>query len=234
MPDTTPDRNCPNCNHPQHLPGTECEGGVDHGPKRWHRCLCLARPGAALPCPPQMNCQGGTLGYADVWYLQHGHTLMSVDGVVSPEALRMAPVPARQVLGTPTTDPAPCRYLHPVDEHSVYGCSDGCPCEWMPKRTPMDPVHILGVEAPTTDGAQQPCTHPEGYEGECPCPPSCPCCDVTAAALQPVPAPAAPLRSDVGTEFVRQADHPDTAALDAIEGELHTAPATAATEEPQP
>ncbi|MFC4506669.1 MULTISPECIES: hypothetical protein [Streptomyces] len=23
---------------------------------------------------------------------------------------------------------------HPADEHSVYGCADGCGCEWMPKR----------------------------------------------------------------------------------------------------
>jgi hypothetical protein len=34
-----------------------------------------------------------------------------------------------------------------VDEHSVYGCTDGCACEWMPKRPPMDPVHILGIFA---------------------------------------------------------------------------------------
>jgi hypothetical protein len=40
----------------------------------------------------------------------------------------------------------PCVCSHPADEHSVYGCSEGCGCEWMPKRRPaMDPVHILGV-----------------------------------------------------------------------------------------
>lgn len=27
-----------------------------------------------------------------------------------------------------------CRCPHPAGEHSVYGCADGCACEWMPKR----------------------------------------------------------------------------------------------------
>jgi hypothetical protein len=41
-----------------------------------------------------------------------------------------------------------CRCGHPADEHSIYGCADGCGCEWMPKRrAPMDPVHILGIYA---------------------------------------------------------------------------------------
>ncbi|MDX3249006.1 hypothetical protein [Streptomyces sp. ME18-1-4] len=81
---TSPDAVCPNCSHPHHLPGTECATPVNHGPNRWHLCLCLARPGAALSCPPQMTCQGGTLGYADVWYLQHGHTLLGEDGEIAP------------------------------------------------------------------------------------------------------------------------------------------------------
>lgn len=81
---TNPQAACPNCSHPHHLPGTECQTPVHHGPNRWHLCLCLARPGAALSCPPQMTCQGGTLGYADVWYLQHGHTLLGEDGTIAP------------------------------------------------------------------------------------------------------------------------------------------------------
>lgn len=81
---TNPQDACPNCSHPHHLPGTECQTPVHHGPNRWHLCLCLARPGAALSCPPQMTCQGGTLGYADVWYLQHGHTLLGEDGTIAP------------------------------------------------------------------------------------------------------------------------------------------------------
>jgi hypothetical protein len=84
---TTDPQTCPNCQHPHHLPGTECETPVNHAPNRWHLCLCLARPGAALSCPPQMTCQGGTLGYADIWYLQHGHMLVGADGEISPEAV---------------------------------------------------------------------------------------------------------------------------------------------------
>ena len=30
-----------------------------------------------------------------------------------------------------------CTCEHPADEHSIYGCVDGCACEWMPKRTPV-------------------------------------------------------------------------------------------------
>ncbi|MFM9616807.1 hypothetical protein ACKI14_02455 [Streptomyces turgidiscabies] len=84
---TDPQATCPNCHHDQHLPGTDCDAVMGHGPNRWHRCLCLARPGAALSCPPQMTCQGGTLGYSDIWYLQHGHTLVTADGEISPEAV---------------------------------------------------------------------------------------------------------------------------------------------------
>lgn len=72
---------CSGCGHAQHLSGTECEAGVDHGPKRWHRCLCLAMAGASTSCPPQMNCQGGTLSYADIVHLREGGTLRGADGV---------------------------------------------------------------------------------------------------------------------------------------------------------
>ena len=47
----------------------------------------------------------------------------------------------------PETQGARCGCPHPADEHSVYGCVDGCGCEWMPKRPPMDPVRILGIKA---------------------------------------------------------------------------------------
>ncbi|MER7517827.1 hypothetical protein [Streptomyces sp. NPDC126499] len=58
------------CGHAAHAPGTECEDGVNHGSKRWHRCLCLNLVGANAACPPDMDCQGGRLGYSDVWHLQ--------------------------------------------------------------------------------------------------------------------------------------------------------------------
>lgn len=62
------------CGHAAHAPGDECEDSVQHGPKRWHRCLCLNRAGANMACPPDMDCQGGTLGYSDIWHKQRGYT----------------------------------------------------------------------------------------------------------------------------------------------------------------
>ncbi|MFD7185526.1 hypothetical protein ACFV90_36890 [Streptomyces sp. NPDC059904] len=55
-----------------------------------------------------------------------------------------------------------------------------CPCDWADElRRKADEV-------------QQVCVHPEHYDGECPCPPSCACCKVTAAdAEQPADAFAA-------------------------------------------
>jgi hypothetical protein len=82
---------CPGCQHPAHDPDVECEGGVDHGSKHWHRCLCLNRPGSSTACHPLMDCQGGKLGYSDIWYLQRGHTLSSADGPVTPDALTAPP-----------------------------------------------------------------------------------------------------------------------------------------------
>lgn len=94
-------RPCPNCGHDRHLPGTDCDTPIQHGPNFMHRCLCLARPGAANACPPQMTCQGGTLGYADIWYLQHGQELVSAEGVISPQTLLLEPPrPAAPVVDT--------------------------------------------------------------------------------------------------------------------------------------
>lgn len=33
-----------------------------------------------------------------------------------------------------------CNCVHPTDEHSVYGCADGCPCEYLPNRKPVPPT----------------------------------------------------------------------------------------------
>lgn len=80
---------CVYCAHPAHGAGVECEGGVEHGPKRWHRCLCLNLVNADQRCPPQMDCQGGPLGYSDIWYLQRGYNLRGVNGEkITPEMLR--------------------------------------------------------------------------------------------------------------------------------------------------
>lgn len=79
---------CPSCGHAPHAPGTECWFGVDHGTTRWHHCLCLAAPGASKACPPQMDCQGGTLGYADIVHLRAGGSLRGADGVtITPDVL---------------------------------------------------------------------------------------------------------------------------------------------------
>lgn len=71
---------CAWCKHAAHHPGTECEAGVEHGPKRWHRCLCLNLVGADSACPPQMDCQGGTLGYSDAWHAQRRAAARTASG----------------------------------------------------------------------------------------------------------------------------------------------------------
>lgn len=84
---------CPGCQHTQHDPGTECEHRVEHdGGRRMHLCLCLNQPNADRSCPTQMNCQGGPLGYSDVYYLQRGHSLQGVHGErITPAVLTELP-----------------------------------------------------------------------------------------------------------------------------------------------
>jgi hypothetical protein len=43
-----------------------------------------------------MDCQGGTLGYSDIWYLQRGHSLSSAAGPVTPDILGV-PAPSMTV-----------------------------------------------------------------------------------------------------------------------------------------
>ncbi|MFJ6841375.1 hypothetical protein ACIQRE_01750 [Streptomyces griseoluteus] len=92
---------CPGCEHPFHAPGIACTGGVDHGPKRWHQCLCLNRPGADRKCPPQMDCQGGPLGYTDIWHLRQGRSLSGRGGtLITPEVLETSPLVLARVVCT--------------------------------------------------------------------------------------------------------------------------------------
>ncbi|MER5694897.1 hypothetical protein ACWDBO_31305 [Streptomyces mirabilis] len=110
---------CPNCQHPQHAPGAECETRVNHSPNHFHACLCLARPGAEVACPPQMTCQGGTLGYADIWYLQRGHSLSGANGeTITPDVLKTPPVDRAAAAESV------CKF----DEgcHRVVPCEPGC------------------------------------------------------------------------------------------------------------
>jgi hypothetical protein len=82
---------CPFCRHAAHGGGDECAAGVSHNDgKRWHRCLCLAREGAGNACPPLMDCRGGDLGYADLYYLQQGHSLVRANQVITPADLLAA------------------------------------------------------------------------------------------------------------------------------------------------
>lgn len=79
---------CTDCGHEQHSAGDECENGVQHGTSHWHRCLCLNQPGARQSCPPQMTCQGGQLGYGDIWNLRQGGSLQGADGkTITPDVL---------------------------------------------------------------------------------------------------------------------------------------------------
>lgn len=96
---------CPDCGHEQHGASTECEHPVSHGPNRWHRCLCLARPAANHACPPLMTCQGGPYGYADLWYLQQGRSIQGADGkTITPDLLTAEPQPARHTADTINDD----------------------------------------------------------------------------------------------------------------------------------
>ncbi|MET9086138.1 hypothetical protein ABZX77_30405 [Streptomyces sp. NPDC004237] len=95
LPEPAP-AECLSCGHGPHASGTECEAIVDHGPRRWHRCLCLAAPGASTACPPQMNCQGGPLSFADVWSLRQGRGLRGVDGELITPAVLAEPPPGAE------------------------------------------------------------------------------------------------------------------------------------------
>ena len=86
------DTSCSGCGHAHHGADVECEASIEHGPKHWHRCLCLARTYASTACPPPMHCQGGALGYTDVYYLQRGHTVIGPGGrLITPDVLKLAP-----------------------------------------------------------------------------------------------------------------------------------------------
>ena len=64
----------------------------------------------------------------------------------------------------PKTQPG-CACPHPADEHSIYGCADGCGCEWMPKRKPDDYEATTGHLITCLAVAMG----PEGADPDCPC-----------------------------------------------------------------
>ncbi|MFC7929144.1 hypothetical protein [Streptomyces cinereoruber] len=161
---------CPGCGHTAHHPGTECESGVEHGPKRWHRCLCLNLVGAETACHPQMTCQGGKLGYSDAWHIQRRSGLrgllehvgidttgrdITVDGKVvdaARQATGQADTTAEAAracveceLGTPHTEHCPSPETH------NWGC--GCPTDEKPRCPRCDHTPVVGqpAAAPDTD-----------------------------------------------------------------------------------
>lgn len=119
---------CPGCGHAQHAPGTECAASVDHGPDRWHRCLCLATPGPSKACPSQMNCQGGTLGYADIVHLREGGTLRGKDGVtITPDVLAEPQAPLSEDVCPGFPDRCPnLRSVEPDPPQHFGGVRCGC------------------------------------------------------------------------------------------------------------
>ncbi|MER5875504.1 hypothetical protein ABT119_06185 [Streptomyces sp. NPDC001910] len=90
--------------------------------------------------------------------------------------------------------PFTCAYEHPAHPKPVLRAAKigwrcnviGCDYEqdWAhafmadPSRWPRPFAELRAAAVPA-------CIHPEGYDGECPCPPNCGCCKVTATAPDP-------------------------------------------------
>ncbi|MEU5596628.1 hypothetical protein [Streptomyces sp. NPDC020298] len=136
---------CPTCQHAAHRPGVECDGVVDHGPKRWHRCLCINLVDADRACPPQLDCQGGTLGYSDVWFLQRGQSLQGADGrVITPHVLKAASAAV-----SPPTDPTAAVWADgdPLTEAIAHAVWKQCGTDDCMSLTVDDPRNIAAVAA---------------------------------------------------------------------------------------
>lgn len=119
-------RICADCGHPEHGTGIECTSGVNHdGGKSFHRCLCLARSGARHTCPPLMTCGGGDLGYADLYYLQQGHSLVRAGRVITPDDL-LPPTGRDRLVGYRAAfSETVLRCLDPVHRPDACGLASG-------------------------------------------------------------------------------------------------------------
>lgn len=99
---------------------------------------------------------------ADRAAVERIRAVLETEAVVGRSALEYRGLIASALMADEAQQPEPdtetrpgCTCSHPDTEHSIYGCADGCACEWMPKRRkrpPMDPVNILGIEAPSGPG----------------------------------------------------------------------------------
>jgi len=162
---------CRGCQHEPHTTGTECETPVRHGPNHFHLYLCLNRLGADRSCPPQMSCQGGTLGYSDVYHLQHGRTLAGADAAVS------------SVGQAPATDQTDLR-------DRIASAIEDAPYRPGTRRSLQLADAVLAVLSATTDQPAAPvCKDAEGCHRVVACDPGCGARDLLAEATRPLPAP---------------------------------------------
>jgi hypothetical protein len=96
----------------------------------------------------------------------------------------------RRLAGEAQQDEAACAHPHgrpglaSLLEHVGIDTSGGVTVDGQTVAAPCTCGAQPGREAqqdPTQDG-EDGCVHPDGYEDECPCPPSCTCCTATAVA----------------------------------------------------
>ncbi|MEU9470463.1 hypothetical protein AB0D78_28365 [Streptomyces avermitilis] len=125
-----------------------------------------------LPYPPCPTCQAFVYAF-DSWWAQ--------DRLMRRQTLAMRP----------------CGHAHTADEAALERISEHIgdmlnileeaeqrpPGErsWTTDDVIRQAQARVGKPEPAATDATGVCTHPEGYDGECPCPPGCVCCPVTAA-----------------------------------------------------
>ncbi|WP_128977261.1 hypothetical protein [Streptomyces roseicoloratus] len=141
------------CGHAAHAPGTECEDGVNHGSKRWHRCLCLNLVDADSACPPDMDCQGGTLGYSDVWHRQRAAAPNAALGITTEQALRGAAalgeaIRATQPSGVDFSSPSVGRQdTQTADEEEAAAVLEAMAIKLATGSDPVEPRQFLAAMA---------------------------------------------------------------------------------------
>ncbi|MDX2532321.1 hypothetical protein QBA79_36420 [Streptomyces scabiei] len=95
------------------------------------KAVCRAEADAVLAVLPAPVDQAAVLNRAADFF--HGLSLTGT-AVTAREVEAELRRLAAEAPHTETPD-AGCGCPHPADEHSVYGCAEGCGCEWMPKRS---------------------------------------------------------------------------------------------------
>jgi hypothetical protein len=108
---------------------------------------------------------------------------------------------ARQQIGGPLPDDVTAAEPDPSDPTQCSGDEGFCPEHGFHRHSLKQP----GPEQAT-------CLHPDGYDGECPCPPSCACCQVAARTTPDNPATSSdtadnPLRDQIAEALMQWAEH---------------------------